>query len=63
MLLEDLERRGEAVRAYQEAIARAPDLADAHYNLGLVLDALGKRSEAIAHLRSARKLYGRPTRR
>jgi len=62
VLLEDLERRGEAVRAYQEAIARAPDLADAHYNLGLLLETLGKRTEAFAHLRLARKLYGRPGR-
>ena len=62
VLLEDLERGGEAVRAYREAIARAPDLADAHYNLGLLLETLGKRTEAFAHLRLARKLYGRPGR-
>ncbi|MGH7478776.1 MAG: tetratricopeptide repeat protein [Candidatus Methylomirabilales bacterium] len=36
-----------------------PDFADAHYNLGLLCEALGKRSEAIRHLRKARALYGR----
>jgi tetratricopeptide (TPR) repeat protein len=63
VLLEEFARPREAVRAYRDAIRRDPDFGDAHYNLGLVLETLGERSDAIAHLRLARKLSGRSTRR
>ncbi len=58
VLLEDRGRREEAVHAYRQAIARDPELADAHYNLGLLLETLARRSEAMAHLMTARRLYG-----
>jgi tetratricopeptide (TPR) repeat protein len=45
LLLEDLKRPVEAA------------FADAHYNLGLVFDALGKKKQAFSHLRTARNLY------
>jgi hypothetical protein len=32
-------------------------MADAHYNLGLLLETLGRRSEAMRHLMTARRLY------
>jgi tetratricopeptide (TPR) repeat protein len=52
-----MKRPNEAARCYEEAVDRDPVFADAHYNLGLLLDALGKRKEAFTHLRTARRLY------
>lgn len=43
----------EAVREYRAALAADPRDADAHSNLGSVLDTLGQREEAIAELRAA----------
>lgn len=60
VLLEERGRADEAIQAYQCALQADPSFADAHYNLGLLFDALGKRALAITHLRTARKLYGRP---
>ncbi|MBM4264742.1 MAG: tetratricopeptide repeat protein [Deltaproteobacteria bacterium] len=57
VLAQDRERLEEALRAYRQAIARDPLFADAHYNLGLLLEALGKKAEAISHLHTARKIY------
>ena len=47
----------EAVECYKESLTRDPDFADAHYNLGLLLENLGNKTEAFTHLRAARKLY------
>jgi len=60
VLLEELGRTDEAIQAYRRALEADGDFADAHYNLGLLFDALGKRALAMTHLRTARKLYGRP---
>src|SRR6266849_2958370 len=60
VLLEERGRADEAIQSYQCALRAHPDFADAHYNLGLLFDALGKRALAMTHLRTARKLYGRP---
>ena len=60
VLLEERGRADEAIQFYQCALRAQPDFADAHYNLGLLFDALGKRALAMTHLRTARKLYGRP---
>lgn len=57
VLLEDRKRPEDAARAYRRALDRDDSFADAHYNLGLVLESLGKKAEAIAHLRTARKIY------
>jgi len=57
VLMEDLKRSSDAICAYGEAIRQDPAFADAHYNLGLLLESLGKKAAAIAHLRTARKLY------
>jgi tetratricopeptide (TPR) repeat protein len=57
VLMEDVKRLPDAVRAYTHAIKHDPSFADAHYNLALVFESLGKKAEAIAHLRTARKLY------
>ena len=40
----------------RHAIQRDADYGDAHYNLGLLLDALGRRTEAMTHLMRAREL-------
>jgi tetratricopeptide (TPR) repeat protein len=63
VLLEELGRTDEAIEAYRSALDADRNFADAHYNLGLLFDALGKRAPAMTHLRAARKLYGRPARR
>ena len=63
VLLEEVGRASEAIQAYQSALEADPNFADAHYNLGLLFDALGKRAQAMTHLRTARKLYGRPATR
>ncbi len=52
------ERPEEAIPAYRQALALDPDFADAHYNVALLFEARGRRSEAITHFRAARKLYG-----
>jgi tetratricopeptide (TPR) repeat protein len=57
VLMEDLRRIPEAIRAYGDALKRDPSFADAHYNLGLLFESLGKKADAIAHLRTARKIY------
>jgi tetratricopeptide (TPR) repeat protein len=44
------------VLAYRQAIVRDPDFADAHCNLGLLLESLGRRQEAFRHLMTARQL-------
>ena len=44
------------VDTYRAALARAPDMADAHYNLALLCEAQGRRQEALRHLNAYRKL-------
>ena len=56
-----LEHRGEpgdidaAVELYRRAVADDPTLADAHYNLGVLLASCGSTAEAIAEFQSALK--------
>lgn len=57
VLLEDARRAPAACRAYEEAVELDPSFADAHYNLALLCDSLGRKTEALAHFRTARKLY------
>jgi tetratricopeptide (TPR) repeat protein len=59
VLLEDAKRPEAAGRWYQEAIVLDPQFADAHYNLGLLCDSLGQKARALAHFRTARKLYSK----
>jgi tetratricopeptide (TPR) repeat protein len=46
----------EAAGAYRRALELDPDSADAHYNLGLLLESLGRRDDAMRHLMNARRL-------
>ncbi len=56
VLLEDLGETGAALEAYQGAIAEDPQLADCHFNLARLYEALGKSQHAIRHLGQYRRL-------
>ncbi len=43
------------IAEFRTAIRLKPDFAEAHYNLGIALRAEGKREEAVAEFRKARK--------
>jgi DNA-binding transcriptional MerR regulator len=62
VLLEDQGRTGPAVDAYQRAIAEDPNLADCHYNLARLYEALDKPQHAIRHLGQYRRLVTSDTR-
>jgi tetratricopeptide (TPR) repeat protein len=55
-LLDDRGRRTSAVEVYEAALRVDPTLADAHYNVSLIYEALGKPREAIRHMAQYRKL-------
>lgn len=55
VLLEDLEQPDRAVAAYEEALSADPDLADAHYNLSLLHERLGRGREALRHMAEYRR--------
>ena len=54
--MEDCKRPQEAMGAYRAAIKLDPSFADAH-NLALCSSPCGKKAEAVAHFRAARKIY------
>ena len=56
VLLEDLRRPAEAVEAYEAALHCDAALADAHYNVALLYEALGKPRDAIRHMAHYRRL-------
>jgi tetratricopeptide (TPR) repeat protein len=56
VLLEDLERKGDALAAYERALSADPGFADAHYNMALLYEALGKPRDAIRHMAQYRRL-------
>ena len=56
VLLEDTDRKPEAVEAYQAALEVDPALADCHYNLALVYESLKKPKEALRHMAQYRRL-------
>lgn len=56
VLLEDTTRHEEAIEVYQLAINIDPDLADAHFNLARLYEALGRAQHAIRHLGEYRRL-------
>ncbi len=59
VLAESAQKAGDFARAeslYREAIAVAPEKAEIHYNLGLVLTSLGRREEAVESYREAVRL-------
>ncbi|MFL6600397.1 MAG: tetratricopeptide repeat protein [Steroidobacteraceae bacterium] len=56
VLLEDLGDSGAALEAYRAAIEEDPDMADCHYNLARLYEALGNPQHAIRHLGQYRRL-------
>ncbi|MFO1310759.1 MAG: tetratricopeptide repeat protein [Burkholderiales bacterium] len=58
VLLEDQGKRDAAVEAYRAAVAADPGLADAHYNLALLYEALARPKDAIRHMARYRVLRG-----
>jgi len=58
VLLDDLGRAPEAREAYEAALRIDPALADGHYNLALVYEALAKPREALRHMARYRALTG-----
>ena len=59
VLLDDQHRGAEALAAYEAAVASDPDFADAHYNLGLLYESLGRAKDAIRHMARYRVLSAR----
>jgi tetratricopeptide (TPR) repeat protein len=56
VLLQDLGRHGDAVEAYRAALRGDPAMADCHYNLALLCEALERPQEAIRHMAQYRRL-------
>ena len=56
VLLQDLERKAEAAEAYRAALHGDPGMADCHYNLALLCEALARPQEAIRHMAQYRRL-------
>jgi len=63
VLLEDLGRNDAAMEAYQAAIEENPSLADCHYNLARLYEAMGQSQHAIRHLGHYRRLIGEKSQR
>ena len=58
VLLDDMERKAEAMQAYEAALRGDPGLADCHYNLALLYERLKRPKEAIRHMARYRALTG-----
>jgi tetratricopeptide (TPR) repeat protein len=56
--LQDQHRLPAAADAYRQALAHDPELADAHFNLSGIYEAMGDKTAAFRHLRIYRKLAG-----
>jgi tetratricopeptide (TPR) repeat protein len=59
ILLEDLDREGEAIEAYREALALDPHLHDAHFNLSRLHERAKQPREALRHLLAYRRHHPR----
>ena len=56
VLLQDLGRKADAAEAYRAALHGDPGMADCHYNLALLCEALARPQEAIRHMAQYRRL-------
>ena len=61
VLLEDLGDTDAALQAYHAALEEDPDMADCHYNLARLYQALGKPQHAIRHFGQYRRLVSGPS--
>jgi tetratricopeptide (TPR) repeat protein len=59
IVLEDLERKEDAVAMYERALGADAAFADCHYNLALLYETLGKAQQAIRHMAQYRRLMKR----
>jgi tetratricopeptide (TPR) repeat protein len=59
VLLEDMDRKEEAIAAYESALRDDPNLADGHYNVALLYEESGRAKDAIRHMARYRKLTQR----
>ena len=59
VLLEDMERKSDALAAYERSLGADATFADCHYNVALLYEALGKPREAIRHMAQYRRLQGK----
>lgn len=59
VLLEDLGRNAEAAECYEAALRRDARMADCHYNLALLCEALERPRDAIRHMAQYRKLVAK----
>ncbi len=60
VLLTDSDRKNEALAAYQEALRADPRMADCHYNIALLCEALKQPKQAIRHMAHYRRLVHKP---
>jgi tetratricopeptide (TPR) repeat protein len=56
VLLGDLDRKREAIETYEAALLGDPAMADGHYNVALLYEAIGKAQDAIRHMAQYRRL-------
>jgi tetratricopeptide (TPR) repeat protein len=56
-----MDRKAEAIEAYEAALGVNPGFADCHYNLALLCEELGRARQAIRHMAAYRKLTGSRT--
>ena len=59
VLLEDLDREPDAIRAYREALALDPQLADAHFNLARLYERARDPKASLRHLLAYRRMIDR----
>ena len=58
VLLDDMGRKSEAIKAYEAALRTDPGLADCHYNVALLYEDLKKPKDALRHMAQYRRLLG-----
>jgi tetratricopeptide (TPR) repeat protein len=56
ILMEDIGRDAEAIKLYRQAIVHDPGMADAHFNLSLLLERAGNAQSAYRHLLAYHRL-------
>ena len=59
VLLEDLQRKAEAAECYEAALRGDARMADCHYNLALLYEALERPRDAIRHMAQYRRLVAK----
>jgi tetratricopeptide (TPR) repeat protein len=56
VVCEDTDRANEALVCYEHAVGADPTLADAHYNLAILYERIGRRRDALRHLAIYKRL-------